>query len=312
MEGTLWGNRVWTNGADWGGAGTIFTGTINVWGAPAFVDPKNGDYHIRPDSAAVDAGVISAVTSDIDGQPRPYGPGYDIGADEAYPALKMTKRATPDPVLAGEKLTYTIRVTNTGGVHLRATVTDTLPTNIMPGQTPSGTLILPGGTLTWTPTISSPGSVWTQQVVVTAEVGYVGTLTNVVHVTTQEGAADIYTTTSSCVAPANRAPFTPSAPSPDDGSTDVPRTQTLRWQGGDPDGDLVTYTVALGTSDPPPFATTTTLTSYAPTLITDTTYYWVITASDGISTSVGPTWRFTTSPKHFDYRVFLPLMVRSP
>ena len=45
------------------------------------------------------------------------------------------------------------------------------------------------------------------------------------------------------VAPANQAPYTPSEPDPAHGASDVPLTQTLRWQGGDPDGDPVTYTV---------------------------------------------------------------------
>ena len=73
-------------------------------------------------------------------------------------------------------------------------------------------------------------------------------------------------------------------------------------------GDTVTYTIAFGDSDPLLFATTTALTSYTPTLVTDTTYYWVITATDGISTVVGPTWRFSTAG--FEY-IYLPLVLRS-
>ena len=94
--------------------------------------------------------------------------------------------------------------------------------------------------------------------------------------------------------------------------TTVPLTQTLGWQGGDIDGDPVTYTVALGTSEPPPVvAVDITSTSYDPcTLTADTAYYWQITATDGLSTTVGPTWRFTTLPPE-DYRVFLPVVLRS-
>jgi hypothetical protein len=40
-------------------------------------------YHLGPSSAAIDAGVNAGVATDIDGDPRPNGPGYDIGADEA-------------------------------------------------------------------------------------------------------------------------------------------------------------------------------------------------------------------------------------
>ncbi len=84
LEGTLWGNGGWANGTDWGGGGTIVTGTVNLWNDPAFVDPDAGDYHIGPDSAAIDAGVDAGVTSDIDGGIRPVGNLPDIGADEVW------------------------------------------------------------------------------------------------------------------------------------------------------------------------------------------------------------------------------------
>jgi fibronectin-binding autotransporter adhesin len=80
LEATLWGNDT-----DWAGAGAIYTGTVNVWGDPAFADPGAGDYHIGPGSVAVDAGVSAGVTTDIDGDPRPMDAGYDIGADELRP-----------------------------------------------------------------------------------------------------------------------------------------------------------------------------------------------------------------------------------
>jgi hypothetical protein len=98
LEATLWGTDTWANRADWGGSGTILTGTINLWGDPDFVDPDAGDYHIDADSAAIDAGVDAGVRQDIDGDPRPAGycydgdgyprpmqECYDIGADE-FPA----------------------------------------------------------------------------------------------------------------------------------------------------------------------------------------------------------------------------------
>jgi hypothetical protein len=42
-------------------------------------------------------------------------------------------------------------------------------------------------------------------------------------------------------------------------------------------------------------------------LTTGTTYYWAITATDGISTTAGPLWRFTTGK----YLIYLPLVLRS-
>ncbi|MCP4529225.1 MAG: hypothetical protein GY833_25445, partial [Aestuariibacter sp.] len=106
----------------------------------------------------------------------------------------------------------------------------------------------------------------------------------------------------------NQAPYTPTNPIPANSASDVPITQTLSWQGGDPDGDTVTYTVVISTSGYSPITNTTTLTSYTPSLATNTTYYWVITATDGISAVTGPVWRFTTIG--FEY-VYLPLVVRN-
>ena len=82
LDGTLWGSNSWANGTDWGGDGTIVTGTVNIWGDPAFVNPDGGDYDIGPDSAARNAGVSSGVNDDIDGHTRPKEGGYDIGAYE--------------------------------------------------------------------------------------------------------------------------------------------------------------------------------------------------------------------------------------
>ena len=93
---TLWGTDAWGNGTDWSGDGKIITGAINIWGDPDFVNPNAGDYHIGPGSAAIDAGVNAGVTSDIDGEPRPIGLGYDLGADEFAAALAVTKLAAPD------------------------------------------------------------------------------------------------------------------------------------------------------------------------------------------------------------------------
>ena len=50
-----------------------------VTGSPAFAPDG---YHITPASQARDNGIVSGVTTDVDGDLRPYGGGYDLGADE--------------------------------------------------------------------------------------------------------------------------------------------------------------------------------------------------------------------------------------
>lgn len=83
LTATLWGTGTWANDEDYAG-GDILVGTINLWDDPGFVDPGNLDYHLRPDSAARDAGVDTSLRQDIDFQPRPYL-APDLGADEYWP-----------------------------------------------------------------------------------------------------------------------------------------------------------------------------------------------------------------------------------
>jgi hypothetical protein len=103
LTGTLWGTGTWGNLADWGGAGTIITGTVNLWGDPVFWDADAGNYHILFGSAARDTGVDAEVTTDIDGNPRPIGSAPDIGADELWPVyLPLVMKMAPTTTITGE------------------------------------------------------------------------------------------------------------------------------------------------------------------------------------------------------------------
>lgn len=124
LQGTLW----WGNGQDHAGPGQVVHST-DISGDPRFtctgelpdcLDP----YHISTDSPAVDTGITVTLPLpegdlfvDIDGQLRPSGQGYDIGADEAMaggygvwlaPPLAL---ATAEP---GQTITYTHRLMNVG------------------------------------------------------------------------------------------------------------------------------------------------------------------------------------------------------
>ena len=94
-----------------------------------------GDYHISFSSPAKDAGTtLAAITRDIDGDARPQGPAYDIGADEtSMPKadLSITKTDGVTSVNQGGSVTYTIKVANAGpNTATGATVTDTMPSKL--------------------------------------------------------------------------------------------------------------------------------------------------------------------------------------
>ena len=84
LEATLWGSGAWANGTDTGGAGSVVTGSTNYHDDPVFANPAGWNYHISSGSGAIDRGIDDGVPVDIDGDPRPQGAGYDIGADEHF------------------------------------------------------------------------------------------------------------------------------------------------------------------------------------------------------------------------------------
>ena len=73
---------VGNNNLFWNNTSNPHTLTSPVLGDPAFVDRTHGDFHLSAASAGIDAGANLVVPVDIEGQHRPTGLGYDIGADE--------------------------------------------------------------------------------------------------------------------------------------------------------------------------------------------------------------------------------------
>jgi len=59
-------------------------GEGNITGEVKFADPAQGDFHLLPDSPAIDAGADqNPLATDAEGQPRRQGNRIDIGAYEA-------------------------------------------------------------------------------------------------------------------------------------------------------------------------------------------------------------------------------------
>jgi len=76
------GNTIQDNNTLSGDGGGAFVVMSAVGDDPRYsVRPT---FHIGPNSSAIDQAANAGVTTDIDGEGRPSGAGYDIGADEFY------------------------------------------------------------------------------------------------------------------------------------------------------------------------------------------------------------------------------------
>lgn len=60
-------------------------GTGNISDDPLFDSLESGDYHLTGDSPCIDVGTNTDINDDIDGNVRPYGAEFDMGADEWTP-----------------------------------------------------------------------------------------------------------------------------------------------------------------------------------------------------------------------------------
>jgi hypothetical protein len=96
----------------------------------------------------------------------------------------------------------------------------------------------------------------------------------------------------------NNEPNIPYSPSPADGTSVAEIDSILSWLGGDRDaGDVVTYDLYFGTSDPPSMVVSDySPTTYDPDMLDyDTMYYWKVVARDQDGAeSEGALWGFRT------------------
>ena len=81
--------------------------------------------------------------------------------------------------------------------------------------------------------------------------------------------------------------------SPSDGAANHSINSILDWQ--DSTG-ATSYDIYFGTTNPPPFLTSTVSSSYQPEILNyDTAYYWKIVAKNNVLSTSGPVWGFSTS-----------------
>ncbi len=103
----------------------------------------------------------------------------------------------------------------------------------------------------------------------------------------------------------NRAPNKPKQSSPDNEEEIEGKNVTLRWNGSDPDGDMLTYGIYIGTSqNNMQMVTNTNTTAYTHSNLNEgQTYYWKIVASDIDYTVESETRSFRTKKAVKEYTI---------
>lgn len=98
----------------------------------------------------------------------------------------------------------------------------------------------------------------------------------------------------------DKHPCTPMSPDPADGArlTPMGRPLTIKWQGGDPEGQIVLYDLYWGEVNPPPlFAGGLTAAEATVLCQGNKSYFWRVEAADQKGNkTLGPLWHYSTWP----------------
>ena len=85
----------------------------NIDEDPLFADPGSGDYHLAALSPCIDSGTDSgAPADDFEGDPRPSGGGWDMGADEYVCDLSVVLSGYPSIIEPSQTLSFTAAAVN--------------------------------------------------------------------------------------------------------------------------------------------------------------------------------------------------------
>ena len=198
---------------------------------PLFVNLAQNDFHLQAASPAIDAGNNASVPptspNDLDGNLRKAdvpgvpdtgagtAPIVDMGAYEyastapaATTDLVLTSTDTPDPVIVGKPLNYSVLVTNIGTLTAKnVTVIDRLPSGVtLNGVSTSRGLCVPGTTTKCFIGNLSAGA--TVSALITVTPGSTGTLKNIATTKTSSSEADL--TNNTAIVQTTVDPVTPS------------------------------------------------------------------------------------------------------
>lgn len=75
--------------------GALEPGSHDIQADPLFVDSVGDDYHLRTGSPCINAGTDAGIVADIDGDTRPDGCFFDIGADEFITGVECKRVYLP-------------------------------------------------------------------------------------------------------------------------------------------------------------------------------------------------------------------------
>jgi uncharacterized repeat protein (TIGR01451 family) len=149
---------------------------------PAGVWTKSVLTNVSPDAKGSLTAVFRATTLE--------GPTaiHTLTVPVAVPGLLTSVSVEPDPVIAGENITYTIFVTNIGNIDFTTNITF-----VAPVDSNGAPLVAPGGDQVFTDVSIPAGETWVQTIVVVAKAGYTGPLTATIPVATHTGLVTEFT-----------------------------------------------------------------------------------------------------------------------
>ncbi len=128
-SGLAWVNSLGRDDGNNLDADPLFQGPIN----PADAPTSAGNLRLRAGSPAIDVGDNSAVRDEVDlaGAPRIQGVGVDLGAYEVPgPHINLSKAVSPAMVDSGQRVTYTLVLSNSGLVNDSVRLSDPLPSGV--------------------------------------------------------------------------------------------------------------------------------------------------------------------------------------
>jgi uncharacterized repeat protein (TIGR01451 family) len=290
------------------------TVTVNGMAMPNFArtDPDLGDYHrvILPGyytlTASADGFISQSAAISVISGTVVMQDFYLLPLPDLTPSSKTVSASL---ALPGDLVFYQVNVVTTGSP-ANAILTDTLPTGLEWSGYLTATLGTPSyldGQIFWQG-LADP----LQPVTITYGVSLTQCLPagfNLLNLAELSDSESGVITRTAAITVENALPSLPANPFPVNGAVNQSLALTLAWDPSlDLNCDAISYDLYFGLDNPPPLLASTSDASYDPgPLLPGVTYFWSVTAHDGIGQIASPVWSFTTG---LSWQLFLPLVIR--